>query len=333
MSIIRKNPITHDWVIFAPNRASRPQELKTKDEDRIEILQKRPAYKSDCPFCKGNEGTSNMELWRLPEGSDWQVRIIENKYSSVDRYIDPKKTSNGLRQEMQGFGIHDVIIDNPRHNTTLALMKPEEILTIIQAWRRRFKEIRDNPKVKHVVVFKNQGLKAGGSLEHPHSQIYGLPVTPFETQVRLREMERYYDINDRCLLCDLTRDELEQDQRIIASNRDFAALVPYADLSPYHFWIIPLEHGPSFSLLEDPQALSLAHLIQDVFLKVYKVLRNPDFNLVIQSLAHYDREKEYFHWYISVIPQLKHKGGLEYAGGLYVNPVLPETAAKELREA
>ncbi len=333
MSIIRKNPITHDWVIFAPNRASRPQELKPKEEDRIQILEALPPYREDCPFCRGNEGTSNTEIWRIPISPQWQVRVIENKYSSVDRNVEPQKNREGLRMEMQGFGIHDVIIDHPLHNKTLALMTNEDLLTLILAWRTRFREIQENPKVRHVVIFKNQGLKAGGSLEHPHSQIYGLPVIPFETQIRLREMERYYDINDQCLVCDLTADELEQKKRIIVKNQDFVALAPYADLSPYHFWIIPLKHQPSFSLLSEDQAKALAEVLGDVFRRVFKVLQNPDYNLVIQSLAHFEREQAYFHWYISVIPQVKHKGGLEYAGGLYVNPVLPETAAEELRKA
>ncbi len=333
MSIIRKNPITHDWVIFAPNRNSRPRELKSNEENRITVLESRPEHSETCPFCKGNEHMTDHEIWRYPDDNDWKVRVIENKYSSVDRHITPEKSGQGLRREIQGFGIHDVIIENPKHNTTLALMSLEEISTLIRAWRRRFVEIQKSPRVQHVVIFKNQGLRAGGSLEHPHSQIYGLPVIPFEIQVRLREMERYYDINDSCLLCDLLKDEREQKLRIITENSAFTALVPYADLSPYHFWIIPHHHNPSFSLLEDGEVEKLAEVIKDVFLRVYKVLQNPDFNLVIQSIAHYDREETYFHWYLSVIPHLKHKGGLEYAGGLYVNPVLPETAAEELRNS
>lgn len=332
MSVIRKNPVTHDWVIFAPNRAGRPQDFKVQDEDRRITLESRPAHRADCPFCRGNESSENKEVWRLPPGPQWDVRIIENKFSSVDRKAEPGRTSRGIRQEMTGFGIHDVIIDHPQHNTTLALMDSGHLVTLLKAWRTRFREIRDLPGVKHVVVFKNQGLKAGGSLEHPHSQIYGLPVTPFETQVRLREMERYFDINDRCLLCDLIQDEQAEQVRVIAQNRDFIALVPYADLSPYHLWILPLNHAPSFALLEDDHTAALAELLKDVFQKLYQALQNPDFNLVIQSLAHYEREEEYFHWYISVIPQVKQKGGLEYAGGLYVNPVLPEEAARILKE-
>jgi len=330
--IIRKNPITHDWVIFAPHRASRPKDFKSTEEDRIALLYNRPKHKADCPFCRGNEHLTATEIWRLPESEEWQVRVIENKYSSVNRNLELKKYGSGLRREISGFGIHDVIIEHPHHNMTLALMSLSDIEMILHAWLRRYQEVKAHPLVRHVVIFKNQGLRAGGSLEHPHSQIYGLPVVPFEVEVRLREMARYYDINDRCLICDLIADELSEGQRVIAQNESFVALMPYADLSPYHFWILPKRHHPCFDSLNEQEIPLLAKLIRHVFGQMFQALKNPDFNLVIQSLSHYEKEFESFHWYISVIPQVKHKGGLEYAGGLYVNPVLPEVAAKEFRD-
>lgn len=332
MSIIRKNMVTNDWVIFAPNRAKRPVELKGHESDNIKILSERPEYKPDCPFCKGNEKEEDQEVLRIGDSKHWLVRILENKYSSVDRNIKPEKRGQPLRKEIDGFGIHDVIIDHTKHNKTLALMDCYEIENILKAYLKRYKQIQSNELVKHVVVFKNQGIKAGGSLEHPHSQIYGLPVIPFETSVRLREMERYFDLNDKCLLCDILQDELAEKVRIVTENEHFVSFMAYADLSPYHLWIMPRKHSASFSEISPAEMKSLADCLKTVFGKLYHLLKNPDFNYVIQSLAHYEREKDYFHWYLSVIPHLKHKGGLEYAGGLYVNPVLPETAAEQMRD-
>ncbi len=329
MSVFRKNMITNDWVIFAPNRAKRPVELKGHETDNIKIIKERPDYKETCPFCRGNED-QNVEILRLGK-DNWSVRIVENKFSSVDRFVFPEKRKNSLRKEIEGFGIHDVIIDNQRHNTTIALMSEGEIQNLIRAYLMRYKQLQENELVNHIVIFKNQGIKAGGSLEHPHSQIYGLPVIPFETNVRLREAERYHDLNDNCLLCDIINDELQENKRIIYENEEFLTVMPYADLSPYHFWVVPKEHCPSFSLINENKIKAMADSMKTVFVKMFYLLRNPDFNFVIQSLAHYEREKNYFHWYLSVIPHVKQKGGLEYAGGLYVNPILPENAAEEMR--
>jgi UDPglucose--hexose-1-phosphate uridylyltransferase len=332
VSVFRKNMVTNDWVIFAPNRLKRPVELKPSEVDNIKILADRPKYAEKCPFCRGNESPEDKEVLRIDSDEGWHVRILENKYSVVDRTIDPERSAIGLQKEVQGFGIHDVIIDHPLHNINIALMDRKETLCLLDAYIMRYAMLQSNPRVKHVVLFKNQGITAGGSLEHPHSQICGLPIVPFDTQIRLREMERYYDLNNRCLLCNMVRDEIEEKVRIFYEDGHFVCLVPYADLSPYHFWIIPKMHSPSFFLIGDEEKQSLADCMKTAFRKLYVLLRNPDYNLVVQSLSRFDREKEYFHWYISVIPHIKRKGGLEYAGGLYVNPVMPEVAAEELRD-
>ena len=333
MSIYRKNMITNDWVIFAPNRASRPIELKAKEKetDNIHLLRDRPVYKSTCPFCKGNESQSDTEVMRIGEEKDWKVRILENKYSSVDRRIAAKKRITPLFKEVDGFGIHDVIVENPKHNTSLALFEHQEMLDLINAYLIRAKMIKEIESVRHIVIFKNQGAKAGGSLEHPHSQIYGLPIMPFETQIRLKEMERYCELNDHCMLCDILKSELDEKIRIFYENEYFACLSPYAALTPYHFWIIPKKHKPSFLIIEPAELESLAECMKVTFGKMFIHLRNVDFNYVFQSLAYFEREQQYFHWYISVIPQIKRKGGLEYAGGFFVNPNLPEIVAEEFR--
>lgn len=332
MSIIRKNLITNDWVIFATNRENKPRELKKEEKDNVKILAERPEHKADCPFCPGNEKPDDALVFTIGDVKDWKVRIVANKFSSLDRNIIPQKRFTPLKKEFDGFGIHDVIIDSPKHNTTLALMNQEEATDLVTAYHRRYNEIHQNELVKHIVVFKNQGVRAGGSLEHPHSQIYGLPVVPFETSVRVHEMERYFDINDHCLLCEIMQSELAEKVRIIYENERFVSFVSYADLSPYHFWIVPKKHSHSFGLCGAEDLKALADCMRIVLGKMFVLLKNPDYNFVFQSLNHADQDKDYFHWYLSVIPQIKTKGGWSYAGGLYVNTVMPEDAAQKMRE-
>jgi UDPglucose--hexose-1-phosphate uridylyltransferase len=331
MPVIRKNLITNDWVIFSPGRSKRPTDFHKKEKDNLDALRERPAYRDNCPFCRGNEKPEDSEIFRTPNKKMWQVRVLENKFASLDRSVRPVKRHVHLRKEMDGFGIHDVIIDNPRHNTNHALMGRDEMEELMRAYLRRYGEILANDDVNHIVIFKNQGFSAGGSLEHPHSQIYGLPVMPFETQTRVNEVKKYHEFNDSCLMCDLLKEEMSDRIRIVAENDHFITVSPYAALSPYHVWIVPKDHNPSFSLIEDKNIVWLADMMKIVFYKFFYGLRNPDYNYVIQSLARSKREAEYFHWYISIIPQVKRRGGIEYAGGLFVNPKMPEDAAEELR--
>lgn len=334
MSIFRKNMITNDWVIFEPNREKKPTEFKSEETDNIKAFKERRPYKETCPFCRGNETPNDKEIFALPESRNWQVRVIENKFASLNRNVMPDfEQKERLHQQMQGFGIHDVIIDNPRHNLTIAVMPVKEVEALLSACLKRYLEIKANPLVKHVVLFKNQGSQAGGSLEHPHTQIYGLPVMPFETVVRLREVEKYYETNKSCLLCDMVEDERKLKERLIFENDHFISFIPYAAISPYHIWIAPKHHAPSFALIEAEEVASLAAILKNVLARVFWGLKNPDFNFVVQSLTHFEDESPGFHWYLSIIPHVKKKGGLSYAGGIQLNPMMPEAAAEELRRA
>lgn len=332
MSIYRKNLITNDFVIFAPGRSKRPRDHQEEETDNLEEFETRPAYRESCPFCKGNEHQDDKEEYRLEKDGEWMVRILRNKYASVERDIELTKNVSHMKVEMSGFGVHDVVIDHPAHNTTLATMTRNEIRLLLQAYLERYRQIADNKYIKYIVIFKNWGATAGGSLQHPHSQIYGLPVIPFETRVRLGEVEKYYEFNHICLMCDLIAQEKKEEERIVYENDHFISWIPYAALSPFHLWIVPKKCGPSF-LETSPQELNgLADMFKVVFYKLYHKLRNPDFNYVFQSLTRYDWDQKAFHWYISVIPQVKKRGGIEYAGGLFVNSMMPEDSARELNE-
>lgn len=333
MPIFRKNLITNDWVMFSPERKSRPSDYKKPTEDdRVEAFLKRPEKDDKCPFCIGNEKKDDKEILRyVPEGrekDDWQVRILANKYASLDRTKTPNKNFSLLCKEMDGFGIHDVIIDHPHHNKALANMSLEDATSLMEAYKLRYIQVCDDPNVNHVVIFKNQGYKAGGSLQHPHSQIYGLPLMPFETKVRLGQMENYHVIHDHCLMCDILKMELKEKKRIVYENDSFVAIVPFASLSPYHTWIVPRKHQASFRECVDLE--DLADIMTNVCHMSFHALENPDYNFILQSLSHYERESEYFHWYFSVIYHTVRRGGIEFAGGLFNNPIMPEEAAEHL---
>ncbi len=333
MGVFRKNLITNDWVMFAPNRSARPVELgENKDADQLDELLARPEYKESCPFCPGNEKPEDHEPFRIGSDERWDVRVLENKYASLDRHTHPEVVHDGLHEEMQGFGVHDVIIDTRRHNASTALLSQSEAEHLTCAYREHFNTVAAREHIEHVVLFKNQGFKAGGSLEHPHSQLYGMPVVPFEAQVRRTETQKYYEKNQSCLLGDMMKQELSVGDRILYENDAFVSWVPYAALSPYHIWIVPKRQVSSFGNTTDQELSALADILRHTFHMSFHALRNMDFNYVIQSMTDRDDENPTTRWYMSVIHHKKRRGGIEFAGGLFVNPMMPEAAAAELRK-
>ena len=83
MNQMRYDWLSDRWVIFAPNRLSRPDDFATP-------LQASPAVSTaPCPFCRGYEKqTPNPTLVLRPAGADpsseeWLVRVVPNKFPAV----------------------------------------------------------------------------------------------------------------------------------------------------------------------------------------------------------------------------------------------------------
>ena len=125
--------------------------------------------------------------------------------------------------------------------------------------------------------------------------------------------------------------ELTTRERILYENDDFVSWVPYAALSPYHIWIVPKRQSACFGSIEDSELDSLADMMRHTFHMSFHALRNMDFNYVIQSSSNRTDADPASRWYISVINHKKRRGGIEFAGGLFVNPLMPEVAAAKLR--
>ncbi|HVG22925.1 MAG TPA: hypothetical protein VND45_02125 [Thermoanaerobaculia bacterium] len=77
----RKNALTGDVIIYAPERASRRSAFGDESDER-------------CPFCAGHESDTPPEIVRA--GDPWCVRAFPNKYPPVDGA--------------------EVIVESPRHD-------------------------------------------------------------------------------------------------------------------------------------------------------------------------------------------------------------------------
>ncbi|MBI3014445.1 MAG: galactose-1-phosphate uridylyltransferase [Candidatus Tectomicrobia bacterium] len=327
MPEIRLNPITGDWVIIATERARRPEEFVKKEEKKT-----LPAYSPECPFCPGNEEKTPGETFRIHDGTSWQVRVVPNKFAALSRDGEPDHKAVGLRKSLNGVGVHEVIVETPQHHMTTALLPPDQVRRILQASLDRYRTIYQDPRVQQVILFKNHGEGAGTSLEHPHSQIVGTPVISSEIRLRFDRALRYMDEMGECLFCRVLTDELEEETRIVAQNSGYVAFVPYAALSPFHLWIFPRRHRSFFGGLEDLELEPLAELLRLTLAKLYYGLNNPDYNYVVRSVPAVDPKREYFHWYMSIVPRLSKAAGFELGSGMFINTALPEQSARLLRE-
>ncbi|MDB5102495.1 MAG: galT [Fibrobacteres bacterium] len=327
MSLLRYDVTTHDWVIYAPERAGRPREVHAGAVEESQL--------SACPFCPGHEAGTGPETLSIPDPrhpGQWSVRAVLNKFPALSRESAGGLTENGRHfQEFDGYGAHEVIIESPDHFRTLAMQPADQIERILSVLQMRYRGLMGDSRLRAIIIFKNHRAQAGTSLRHPHWQILATPLVPHLLRQKHAIATDYFDRNFKCLHLVLLNEELAAGRRIVAKNEEFAAFVPYASYLPYQIRIMPIAQQPGFSKVSPARMALLAALLKDVFGKLNASLGDPAFNLSLVSPPISDEDEDYFLWHIDIFPRLFTQAGFELGSGMAINPVLPETAAGTLR--
>jgi len=185
---------------------------------------------------------------------------------------------------------------------------------------------------EHLFFLDIASPQTRANLEHSHSQLFALPIVPREVRDELEGARTHYAAKERCLFCDIVRQELGEGRRVVADNSDAVALAPYASRSPFETWILPRRHQSRFEDTPAGEVAAVARLLRDVLRRMDAALEYPPYSFVIHS-APVSEPTDFYHWHIEILPKVTRFGAFEWATGFHRNPTLPETAAKVLREA
>ncbi|MCL5965721.1 MAG: galactose-1-phosphate uridylyltransferase [Deltaproteobacteria bacterium] len=327
MTELRKDPIVGRWVIISTERAKRPHDFAPEPPPRKEGV---------CPLCPGSERMTPPEILavRPAGGGDggWTLRVVPNKFPALRIEGDLGKAGNGVYDRMNGIGAHEVVIETERHDVELHDLPESRIEDILWAYRERVNDLKKDRRFKSVIVFKNHGSAAGASLSHSHSQLIALPVIPKRVMEEMIGCKEYYGFRDRCLICDIIVQEMDQKARIVEESGDFLAFAPYAPRFPFETWIVPKRHQCAYEMIEQDQIRALAPVFRRTLRRINLALENPPFNFIIHSAAFQERAADFYHWHIEIMPKLTKVAGFEWGSGFYINPTPPEESAKYLRE-
>ena len=339
MSQLRWDPLKMIWVVIADQNSRRPSDF---------ILERQEPLTSACPFCYGQEEKTPGEVFAIrPEGGrpnrpGWQVRVIPNKYPLLRIEGLLEKRGEGVYDIMNGIGAHEVIIETPDHLRSMPSFSVEELALVLRAYRARLIDLRQDARFRHIIIFKNEGLAAGATIPHAHSQLLALPVLPAHFQVPLSASKDYYQRKERCLMCDIIAQEAADGRRVIRDDGEYLVFTPFASRFPFEVMIAPRRHHHDFALLNDQDLLRLAEVLKDFLRRQRSVLRDPAYNFILHTAppVHsrpgkpgqwaslpYD-----YHWRIELVPRLSKPGGYEWGTGFHINPTAPEEAAHFLRE-
>ncbi len=328
MPELRKDPITGRWVIISSDRGKRPTEFADQR------TRKRGGF---CPFCAGNERTTPHEVLAYrdngqPNGPDWRLRVVPNKFPALQIEGDLNKQGEGIFDKMNGLGAHEVIIESPDHNATLATLPGKAMEEVLWAYRDRMEDLKKDKRFQYTLIFKNEGLIAGATLEHSHSQLIALPIVPIQVQEEIDGCRKHYNLKERCIFCDIIRQEMQSRNRIVMETQAFIALAPYAPRFPFETWIMPKRHISCYACSTNDDFKDLAFILQDTLRRLDKALSFPPYNYVIHTSPFKEEINDYYHWHIELMPKLTNVAGFEWGSGFYINPTPPEEAAKFLRE-
>ena len=203
------------------------------------------------------------------------MRVVPNKFPALRVEGDLDREGEGLFDRMNGIGAHEVIIETPHHGQTLATMGEPAIEKVFWAWRERVLDLKRDFRLRHIVIFKNHGASAGASLEHSHSQLIALPIVPRELKEELHGAKRHFQQRERCVFCDIVRQEVKEGTRVIAESADFVAMAPYAPRFPFETWLMPKRHRSRFEDATPGEFASLARMLKDILQRMNATLLTP----------------------------------------------------------
>lgn len=330
MPELRKDPITGRWVIIATDRAKRPTDFIRQPVP--------PAKPGVCPFDYGNEAKTPPEIlaYRNSGARDqpgWRVRVVPSKFPVLGIEGDLNRQGEGMYDKMNGIGAHEVIIETPQHCTTLGEMPEHQIEEVLWAFKDRVNDLKKDSRFRYIILFKNHGEAAGATLEHPHSQLIALPVIPKRVRELVDGAKLFYEMKERCIFCDIIRQESTSGIRLVTETERYTVLEPYAPRFPFETWILPKRHASHYEDSDAPALKDLAWVLRSTMRKIEKVLEQPAYNFVIHSAPVQDGPLPHYHWHLEIIPKLTKVAGFEWGTGFYINPTPPEESAKFLREA
>jgi len=319
----RHDPLTGRMVIIAEERAARPHQFDITDKP----------YKDVCPFCEGNESLTPSETASFrradsaPNSPGWRVRVVPNKYPAV------------VSGNPKGDGLHEVIIDTPRHVLSISELTPAEVADMLAMYRLRLQTLRADSSWSYALIFKNVGAAAGASLPHSHSQLVAMPFLPQSLRQLLHRAEEHARTHQCCYWCEHIKNEIQTGERIVEETEHFVVLCPFVSRFAGEIEIYPKMHESCFGQIGASAIDELAELFHRTVVRLEKAvswMKDPlAYNIVLNTepLRCEGDSSFFFHWHFSILPSLARAAGFEWGTGLHINPISPEQAARRLREA
>jgi UDPglucose--hexose-1-phosphate uridylyltransferase len=319
---LRKDPITRSWIVVG------------QGEDP-------PAPAEACPLCQA-ACSSDGTLLQLPAYGVPQVRVLPHFRPLYRIEGEASRMPDGMYDRMRAVGAHEIVIESPDHNQWLGRLRDDEIARVLEAYVLRIQDLKRDARFKYVTVFQNRGVLAGEEWSHPYSQVTAGMFVPRRILYELSSARAWFQKKERCVFCDIVRQEERQGVRIVDVQGDYLAFCPYASRVPFEVWLMRRRHN---HLFEQPRPTSNRHhfaaLLGRTLRRIAQVAPNyhmvlhtaPNTGADIGEIAPYwNTIADDFHWHFEILPIVEKRSKSYSIKEVYFNGLFPEQAAEQLRQ-
>ena len=260
----RYNPLTEEWVLVSPHRTQRPWQGQTEPKSVPTTV----AYDPECYLCPGNERAGGKRNPRYAT-----TFVFENDFAALLPDVPQQQVdSAGLLVAESESGICRVACFSPNHGLTLARMSVTEIIAVVDLWVAQYKELGAEPRINSVQIFENRGALMGASNPHPHCQIWASESLPNELCKEKDSQLRHAERHQSCLLCDYLKIETE---RIVCSNDNFVAVVPFWAIWPFEIMLLSRNHVTGLDELNADEGAALADILKRITTRYDNLFNTP----------------------------------------------------------
>jgi UDPglucose--hexose-1-phosphate uridylyltransferase len=330
---LRWDALAGEWVIIAAQRQDRTFLPPTEE----------------CPLCPSRDG----RLTEIP-ADDYDVVVFENRFPSLRGAGGgaapapvPAPPVPGGPPETGGVpgrpptGRCEVVCFTSDHNSTFAALPPRRVRTVLEAWVDRSTVLRATAGIEQVYCFENRGQEIGVTLTHPHGQIYAYPFVTPRTAAMLAAARAHAAAGRGNLFDTLVAGEVAAGVRVVCANDHWTAFVPAGARWPYEVLLFPASRVPTLPDLGEAARAAFCDLYTGL-LRRFDAL----FGVPLPYIAAWQQAPasdgfagQEFAAHLRLLTirrapgKLKYLAGSESGMGVWINDVLPEEAARRLREA
>jgi len=327
MPELRKDPVLGRWVIVSTERVRRPADF---------AVARSPRRPGPCPLCPGREAATPPALLELPPDAGtvgWSVRVVPNKFPALRIEGDLGRRGQGLYDLMNGVGAHEVVVESPDHDDDLGTMSVAAIDRMLGAVQTRMLDLQRDTRFRSILYVRTRGLPAGPHLDHPHGQLLATPVVPLLLATELLHARTYHDYRERCLFCDIVRQEVAERERVVVASPHAIAFAPFASARPFAVWIMPRRHAARFPGVLPAERAEIAAALRTVVQKLDALLGPLPLTIELHGAPVGEDESPSFHWHLELVPTTSPVGEVVPSPEFPLNPLPPEDAARLLRDA